>query len=256
MKISRHINHTGRRKIKQSEVQISLNEHQGDAPSFDASFTLDSSKLPGDAALYVEAYHKNTSQRFHFGTAGSPIPPENRTLDQLDLSGPILFRVKIVDNSDRIGRLVASAERLRPKEDEEEDSRASLMTFKSTDLGDLTWKMSFSPGSSKPVLCINSHIPEAKGQLMNNPVFQGLVLPAALRETLMFIFLNIAEEDPDEDSWHKPWLDFASFIAPEDKPESADPFELNDWVDGVVTEFSRRHELCDLLVTRMEDTGQ
>ena len=255
MKISRHINHTGRRKIKHSEVQITLNEHPNTPPTFDASFSLDSSKLPGDAALYIEAYHKNTSQRFHFGTAGSPIPPENRTLDQLDLSGPILFRVKVVDDSDKIGRLVASAERLRPKEDEEEESRASLMTFKSTDLGDLTWKMSFLP-DNKPVLCINSRIPEAKGQLMNNPVFQGLILPAALRETLMFIFLNIAEEDADEDSWHKPWMDFANFIAPEDKPDSADPFELNDWIDDVITEFSRRHELCEMLVTRMEDTGQ
>lgn len=255
MKTSRHINHTGRRKIKRSEVQITLNEHPQAPPSFDASFRLDTGKLPGDATLFVEAYHKNTSQRFHFGTAGSPIPPEDRTLDQLDLSGPILFRVKVVDNSERIGRLVASADRLRPEEDEEEESRASLMTFKSTDLGDLTWKMSFIP-DSKPVLCINNRIPEAKGQLMNNPLFQGLILPAALRETLLFIFLNIAEEDADEDSWHKAWIDFASFIAPEDKPETDDPFELNDWIDGVVTEFSRRHELCDLLVTRMEDTGQ
>jgi len=255
MKTSRHINHTGRHKIRRSEVQITLNEHPQAPPSFDASFKLDSSKLPGDAALYVEAYHKNTSQRFHFGTAGSPIPPDNRSLDQLDLSGPILFRIKVVDNSDRIGRLVASAERLRPEEDEEEDSRASLMTFKSTDLGDLTWKMSFIP-DSKPVLCINNRIPEAKEQLINNPVFQGLILPAALRETLMFIFLDIDEDDADEDSWHKPWLDFANFIAPEDKPDSADPFELNDWIDDVITEFSRQHDLCELLVTRMEDTGQ
>lgn len=255
MKISRHINHTGRRKIKHSDVQITLNEHRSKAPTFDANFNLESGKFPANAALYVEAYHKNTLQRFHFGTAGSPIPPENRTLDQIDLSGPILFRVKVVDNSEKIGRLVASAERLRPREDEEEESRASLMTFKSTDLGDLTWKMSFIP-DSKPVLCINSRIPEAKEQLMKNPVFQGLILPAALRETLMFIFLNIGGEDPDEDSWHKPWLDFASFIAPEDKPDTTDPFEQSEWIDGVVTEFSRRHELCEQLVTRMKDTGQ
>jgi len=255
MKTSRHINHTGRHKIKRTEVQISLTEHPHSPPSFDASFNLDSGKLPGDAALYVEAYHKNTSQRFNFGTARSPIPPENRVLDQIDLSGPILFRVKVVDNSEKVGRLVASAERLRPKEDEEDESRASLMTFKSTDLGNLTWKMSFIP-DSKPVLCINSRIPEAKGQLTNNPVFQGLILPSALRETLMFIFLNIAEEEAEEDSWHKPWLDFASFIAPEEKPDSEDPFELSEWIDGVVTEFSRRHDLCEALVTRMEDSGQ
>lgn len=254
MKTSRHINHTGRHRIRRNEVQITLNEHPNAPPSFEASFTLDTGKLPTDAALYVEAYHKNTLQRFHFGTAGSPIPPANRTLDQLDLSGPILFRVKVVDNSDKVGRLVASAERLRPANDDEEASRASLMTFKSADLGDLTWKMSFIP-DSKPVLCINNRIPEAKTQIMHNPLFQGLVLPAALRETLLFIFLEIAEEDPDEDSWHKPWIDFANFVAPEDKPETSDPFELNEWIDGVVTEFSRRHELCNLLITRMEDAG-
>ena len=255
MRISRHINHTGRTRIKRSEVQITLNEHKDSPPDFEVNFNLDTNKLPGDASVYVEAYHRNTSQRFDFGKVNSPVPPVNTLLNQLDLSGPVLFRVKVVDQSEKIGKLVGSAERLRPEDDSEEENRASLMTFKSTDLGQLTWKMEFLQ-DSKPVLCINSKIPEAKVRLMHNPVFQSLILPAALRETLVFIFFNIAEEEPDADSWHKPWMEFANSISPTEKPDSSDPYELHHWVDDVVDEFSRKHEMCDLLVTRMEDTGQ
>jgi hypothetical protein len=253
MQISSHINHTNRRKIKHTEVEIELIDQDEKPPAFNATFNLNLEKLPPAANLFVEAYHRNTSQRFDFGTAGAPLPPEDTTLTDIDLSGPTLFRVKIVDNSEKIGRLVASAERLTPKDDDAEEQRASLMIFKSVpEMGNLTWKISFNE-AHKPVLCINNRIPEAKHQLMNNPVFQSLVLPAAFREVLLYILWN-GEEEPEEGTWHSQWIDFANRLGQEECPiTEKDPDLLMGWVDDVVRAFSESHHFCDHLVKRMED---
>lgn len=221
------------------------------APDFTAEFELDDRGNCGDADLYVEAYHKQTSQRFTCGTAGAPIPPEDSTLDQIDLSGPILFRVKVVDNRESVGRLIASADGLRPEGEDAEDQRSSLLIFRSTPhIGQQTWKLSF--GGELPVLSINSRIPEAKAKLSHNPMFQGLVLPAAFREILMFIFWESGNEIED-DTWQSEWLEFAKTIFDFEAPDVDDASELLSWIDDVIAAFSSKHEICDRLVGRMKE---
>lgn len=253
MQISRHINHTGRRKIKHSEVEIAMIDQGEKPPSFQATFNLDLEQLPLEADLFVEAYHRNTSQRFNFGTAGAPLAPSDTTLTDIDLSGPTLFRVKVVDNSESIGRLIASAERLSPKDEDTEEQRASLLIFKSLpEMGNLTWKLSFNE-EHKPVLCINNRIPEAKHQLMHNPLFQSLVLPAAFREVLLYILWS-EDDEPTEDTWHSQWIEFSNKLAQEDCPiAEGDCDRLMGWIDDVVRAFSESHHLCDHLIKRMED---
>ena len=248
MQITRHINHTGRRQIKRSEVQIELLEDR-EVPEFRVNLKLDNSNLSPEADVYVEAYHRNTSQRFEFGTVAAPIPPDETKLDQIDISGPTLFRVKVVDNSEHIGRLIASAEGISPRAEEDEKNE-SLMIFRSApDMGNLTWKMAFE--DEKPVLCINSRIPEAKSQLLGNPFFQALILPAAFREVLLFVCIN--DELDEEEGWQADWLRFANKIAPEEQPDDEDPHIIVGWINEVVAEFSNRHHLCDHLISRMEE---
>lgn len=254
MQISRTINHTGRRNIKRSEVEIELADAGLGVPKFAANFRFEEKKpLPVDARLYIEAYHKNTSQRFDFGTAGAPASPESTALTEIDLSGPTLFRIKVVDEGGHVGRLIASAEGLQAKGDDSEEDRKSLMRVKTTDLGSQTWKLEFD-NNVMPALCLNNRIPSAKEQLFQNPYFQGLVLPAVMREVLMFVFWNI-ESEADEDSWQKAWLDFANHLAPVDPPDAdeADPVQLLDWVDATVAKFSEEWNLCDLLLRKMEE---
>ena len=81
--------------------------------------------------MFIEAYHRNTLQRFNFGTVSQPRPPENTVLDQLDLSGPVLFRVRVVDQSNNQGQLIASTSGLRAEGD---DDAAFLATGLHDDL--------------------------------------------------------------------------------------------------------------------------
>ena len=128
------INHTGRRKVMRDELQITLQEHEHTAPEFDVTFNLNKDRLPADATVYIEAYKNNTNQRFHYGTVAHIVKPANTRLDQLDLTAPTLFRIRIVDESGHHGRLVASADQIRPESDEEKKARSSLLPVRSKPL--------------------------------------------------------------------------------------------------------------------------
>lgn len=247
--MQRTINHTGRRKIEVKELQINMLEQSNGVPAFDVDFSLNRDKLPVDASIYIEAYQRNTLQRFRFGTVGEIQKPENRELDQLDLTSPALFRIRIVDETEHLGRLIASAERLKPEGDNDEDKRSSLLVVKSRDLGQQTWKIEFETGG-KPELCINRRIPNAIGQLKSNPLFQALILPGAFRQVLMFFLWN--DDDEDEGGVAEEWMTFAEHIAYE-RPGGKDPLQLTAWVDDVVARFSEAFELCDILVHKLED---
>jgi len=249
--MQRSINHTGRRKIEAKELQIQLLEQKSGAPEFDVHFSLNRARLPDEASVYIEAYQRNTLQRFDFGTVGEIRKPENRRLDQLDHSGAILFRIRIVDETEHLGRLVASADRLKPEGDDEEDQRSSLLVVRSRPLGQQTWKLEIDTGG-KPELVINSRIPDAIGQVKHNPQFQSLILPAAFRQVLMYFLWN-EDDDEDEGSIAGQWIAFAEQLAG-DRPQEKDPLQLAHWVDDVVERFSETFELCDILLHKMEES--
>jgi len=243
------INHTGRRKIVTKEVQFTLNEEADDSLTFDALFSLDKSKLPSDAKVYVEAYSTNTSQRFSFGTVANIQRPIDRRLDQIDLSSSILFRTHIIDESVHKGRLVASASEMRPQSEQDED-HASLLPVRQRNLGQQTWKIEFQT-DSKPQLVINSRIPNAIGQVKHNREFQSLILPSAFRQVLMFFLWNHDEENEFIDEW----IGFAEFIAGS-KPHGEDAIDLMIWVDDVIAGFSDRFGLCDRLINSLKEGEQ
>ena len=245
--MQRTINHTGRRKLARSEVSIKLIENPGEAPSFDADFSLNTKNLSPDAAIYVEAYSGNTLQRFEYGTVGAVAQPADRTLKKIDLTAKTQFRVRIVDESSHIGRLVASLQDLKAEGD---DDRASLMTLASRPLGQETWRVNILE-ADKPELVINSSIPNSMGQLKDNPLFQALILPAAFKQVLLFYVWDGQFEDETPQAQ---WLALGEHFAGE-KPHTEDPSELNAWVDLVIERFSEKFELCEMIKLKLEEAA-
>ena len=238
--MQRTLNYTQRRRIEQKQAQFSFADKSAEVPEFDVTFGIDSSHYPDDAALYVEAYHKETRQRFSFGKVSKIVPPQNRKLEQIDLSGAILFRVIIVDETGRHGLLLASGEGFRADAADDEESKSSIFAVVSRPLNQIPWKVDFDTGGP-PELCLNSSIPNAIEKMRTDAVFQSLILPAALKQVLTFYMWN---EDSDSEVSER-WLSFASLFS--DKPESNDPAELMDWIEDVVDGFTARFDLCDRL---------
>lgn len=242
--MQRTLNYTNRNRIEQKESLFSFTECDDGIPEFHVKFNLDTATYAEDADLYVEAHYKETRQRFYFGKINNITPPANRKLDELDLTGPTLFRVIIVDTSGHHGLLLASGDRFRGDTDnKDEENKSSLLTVKTSDnLGQTTWRVEFDTGGS-PELWLNNKIPSAIQKMRGDPVFQSLVLPAALRQILMYYLWN----EDEENEYHKRWMTFAETYA-EDKPEDDDPSALLDWINDIVTGFSLSFELCDRLV--------
>ena len=136
--MQRTFNYTGRSRITREEVTITLTDRQPLAPGFEAHFGF-LERFPDESRLYVEAYRAQTLQRFDYGTVGNPVPPVDRILDSVDLTGTILFRVRVVDEAGSIGQLLGAAEHIRPEGDDDDENRDSLMVLKSGNLESLPW---------------------------------------------------------------------------------------------------------------------
>ena len=249
MQIQRRFNYTERKRIQRSDVRIRLIEESDQPPRLTVELDLSRLQLPDDAAVFIEAYYKSSSQRFNCGTVGAFQLPEDTTLRDVDLGGQTLFRVKVVDRSVDGGRLLASAERIPPKDESEED-RDSLINVRTRDIGDQTWRVD-PVSDSKPELTLNNRIPNAIGKIKHNPLFQGLVLPGVIREVLTWILWN-NDEGVEDQSWQKQWLSFSEQMAGEKPKQDADPQEITEWINDVVRAFCSKHKLCERMVGHME----
>ncbi|MHC8597724.1 hypothetical protein ACYVVU_05460 [Arenicellales bacterium IMCC55707] len=249
--MQRTFNYTGRSRIAKEEVLITIDDRGDLPPVFDAEFKFQRN-FPDRCRLYVEAYHRETLQRFDFGTIANPVAPQNRVLDSVDLTGTTLFRVRVVDESGDIGRLIGAADSLRPEGDDDQN-RESLMVLKSRDLGSVPWQVELDAGGSKPALLVNNRIPDAINRAKNDPTFYALVMPAVLRQVLTDMALNEdAEEDLDADGTRQQWIQMAEGLN-STIPKSGDREEKLSWVEGVVQAFCQSNEIIDVLVKRIEE---
>lgn len=247
--MQRTFNYTGRKKIDSHEALFSFSGSE-EKPAFDVIFNFDEKLYPDDASLYVEAYYKETRQRYSFGKIAGVTPPKDRLLSQIDLSGATLFRVLIVDESGSHGMLLASGEGFRAdKVGNEDKERSSILTVASKPLGQLTWKVEFETGGI-PELLVNNSIPNAIEKIRSDPVFQSLILPAALRQVLMYYLWN--DCDDQEDEVYDRWMEFSENFV-DVKPDSKDPLTLMDWIDEVVLSFSAQFDMCDRLLHSIKE---
>lgn len=229
------LNFTGRRRIAQDHVKISLMSDNGQA-LFSARMTLESYGFPETAAVIVEAYRQLELSRFEFGTVTRPIPPPNCRLTEFGTIDGVRFRVKVVSNDDPHGRLLGVADRISATDEAlDRTRRIPLINVKGHDLGREVWKVVFS---DEPILLINYRMAN-KHALVRSPMFQSLVLPEVLRSILTRVLLiDQYRYFEDEDDWAARWLRFASsFPGAGDVPEDPDPELDAEWIDSAVSAF-------------------
>ncbi len=258
MNIQRRINHTGRKRIDKSRVEIFIEDESGDQ-RFRANVNFDGLDLPPDAPVYIEAYQRYALQRFDCGTVGNFTLPPNTALDKLDSDLPIQFRVKVVDTTGSRGRLIAAARGIRASNEQPDgEGRERLLPVVSRDLGEVPWQVNFSY-DSMPELALNNRIPACIDRICQDPIFQALVLPAAVRSILSWIYWrepNNDGEGENGENWVTRWLDFAKSISGEDPPKLQDPSDVEKWIEDVVSKFSQKHRLCKKLIEQIGGAGK
>ncbi len=242
------INFTGRKRIPQRHIELEV--FDGSPRRFDAAINLAGLDFPYDAPVFLEAMCAGSTviQRFQFGIAGEIVAPTNRRLDEIRGEN-VFFRLKVIDQSERFGRILGIAEKLRPNKAGEQTStgRRGILPIELVPLGQQLWQLHY--GDQDVCLQVNESVPGIKDRARWDKVFQGYVYPAVIREILARAISNNAADDEESDKWDVLWLRFGRNLHPE--RESAPRGPLFDdvhweWIDAVVDEFCNLHRLRDI----------
>jgi len=188
--------------------------------------------------------------RFDFGTVGALSTPPDTQLTDLDAGGRILFRIKVVDDSTGVGKILASINALRPVDEKMSDSeRRAILPVASDDLDEAVWKLDF-PTPERPLLVVNNRIPGLLDRIKVEPLLQGAVIPAAIRQILRAVL------DPDNGSldddldWVRDWKQWASNILERDATEDIDDSDdLERRLDEICDRFTSTCKFATKLET-------
>lgn len=243
----RRLNYTGRRRIPRSRVTVRLEPGGAEAPyCFHIDYELSGLGFADDARVYVEAYNVASFMRFAFGSVGERREPDSTLMGEVSARPLPRFRLKVVDERERVGLLLGVADRLVPlRPDEELHSEHWLLPVDFCDLGERAWRLDLS---DSPVLELNSRVDGIAEAARTGGAFLGLVYPEVVRCVLEHVLFRLGEDDPtgDGSEWTCQWLRFALSIpgvAPIPRGES----ERREWIDEVALAFCRSRQARERL---------
>lgn len=253
----KRVNFTGRRRIPRNRVNIILSD--GQPRSFDAEINLSEFKFPQDAVVYLEASCAGSTQvkRFDFGKVGDITQPTDRTLTDFDGEN-VFFTLKVVDRTERFGRILGIAEHIWPQRAGEQTvaDRRGILPVERVELGQQLWKLDFR--EREVFLLLNKSVPGLMEQVRSDPLFCAVVYPEVVRQILTRAIAENVEPDEEDDRWPILWLRFGKKLHPrkEDPPKPQDPEEDRDqWIEEVVDAFCNAHVLKDKYVNKIRANG-
>ena len=239
------INHTGRKRLTSEDVAIGLYNESTPLLFEVTRLSLDRHKLPGDALVRLEAYHRTIYARFGLGTVDELVLPGKQSIPQFSIPDGIRFRVKVTSVTEpRTGQLLAAGAGIAPAW--LDGGQESLLPVKPDDtLRQEVYRLSFDDGI---VLLINDKIEQWR-ETSRDPAFMALVYPAVLRMILSRILLDPEQSDDDNaEDWPEQWIEFTTSHLSMDYPpqlENEGIESVSQWIDRAVTSFCSKNRSYD-----------
>jgi hypothetical protein len=95
---------------------------------------------------------------------------------------------------------------------------------------------------------VNRNIPDAKAKIRSDPFFQAMILPAALRQIMLMLWIEQADDEEEDDGhWTTSWIRYAQQISGREKPDWSQETEVADWIDDVCQAFSNQFGILNKL---------
>lgn len=229
----KRFNYTGRMRILQTDIHVSLYHHENEIPKFSIVVDLESYGLPTESLVVIEAYQSTRWMRFIVGKVGLINNDTNLELSDFDDIENLRFRIKIIDEA--TGKLLALANGVHPITEGEDfnENQTSILPVRSTDLTNygVCWKLEYN--TEDVSLLIEKGL-GGKEQVVRSSIFKSLILPSAMREILNYLLHDDWDEELDDMSdWKSKWLQFVKQLGGS-LPEKAHEFDNNEWVDEAV----------------------
>lgn len=242
----RKFNYTGRKKINKSNISISLSKN-GRYKQFDIEIDLDYLNLPGNASVYVEPYYHFSFMRFYFGTVENFAIPDETLIKEIPFSDIIYFRIKVVDENDNKGQLLAFADKITPilPEDGEVKQKSLLPVNFSVPLKYQTHRIIFTDDT--PILEISKNIDNPK-DILKSKEFISLVFPSLVKEIATKLASEYFEYIDTDDHWTSDWYKYFTKVLKADQipmDENNDE-ETIEWVNSIVDKFCQKNRIINL----------
>ena len=174
----RKFNYTGRKKISRDSVQITIYQNNG---TKNFSIIIDSLEdvFPDSSEVYLEAYFKTLTKRFHLGKIGDLNEPTDSSLEEFRYNDVIFFRVKIVDERYTIGRIIGLADKIRPTNQKKipKNKISILYVNYVSNLGQRLFSMDFDE-EDLPILNVNKKLKNCS-ELIRSDIFISTIYPSA-----------------------------------------------------------------------------
>jgi hypothetical protein len=242
----RRMNFTSRKRLTREHANVVI--HPAPDPTGPATFDVELDLTPlrpaADAArIFVEAYHQTTRMRFDFGTVAAPVkpPPPQRRLHEFPDWRDVRFRVKVTDVDGTHGRIVAWADRIKPKGPEDQDE-PDLVRFRDADLDGLLWDIEFDDDG--PVVLVERKAGGAQ-RIGRDDAFIAAVYPEVLRRSLDEALLVQQAVHDDPQHWLKEWHDgyLKAKLGLRKPPPPDQEAARREWIREAVGAFSRRFQI-------------
>jgi hypothetical protein len=194
--------------------------------------------------IFVEAYHQTTRMRFDFGTVAAPVfpPPLDRRLHDFDDWRFVRFRVKVTDVTDSPGRIIAWADRIRPKGPDDQD-QSDLVRFKDEDLYGRLWDLDFD--DEGPIVLIDRATGGSQ-KIGRDDRFIAAAYPEILRRVLHKALIEDQATHDDSTHWFNEWYEgfLKAKLRLAEPGTDNDPASLRAWIDNAVEVFSRHFQIA------------
>jgi hypothetical protein len=242
----RKFNYTGRKKIPRARVRVDLLRDADGQRCFDIALALDEMALPANAHIYVEAYHRTAYQRFDCGTVADLRIPQDRRLLRFSETQRPLFRVKVVDRSSGVGRILAAVDKVRTQSvDDLPADGQSLLFVEYDDLGNAIWRLDLD--GDWPVLRLNRNADDIGLMASSDKRFLPLVYPEVFRQILVRVLLIDEHSDPCcDDDWPSLWLQLACSLPGMGRPPDQGRMDQMAWIHKAVASFSGNYKMLEM----------
>jgi hypothetical protein len=245
---TKRINFTSRKRLTRDHANVVIHPAADPAApaTFDAQLDLEFLRPDADSArVFVEAYHQTTRMRFDFGTvaAVTALPPVDRRLLDFPDWKDVRFRVKVTDIAKSPGRILAWANRIKPKGPDDQD-QPDLVRFKDADLYGLLWDIDFD--DEGPVVKIERSMGGAQ-KIGRDDRFIAAVYPEILRRTLEQALLVEKRTRDDTESWYELWFDgfLKAKLSLNTEPPPDNERGRREWITDAVGRFAQKFQTVE-----------
>jgi hypothetical protein len=252
----KRINSLGRKRISSSQVAIAVRD--GDPRRFSATIDLPENDWPGDAIVVMEAMCAGSSnvKRIDCGTVNRLDVPQDTLLDGITGKN-VFFSLKVIDRSERIGRILGVADNLRPIQTgkQTEAGRRGILPVEAVSLGQRLWRLEFR--EHDVFLLVNQDVPGLSERMRSDPMIYSLVYPEVIRRVMSKAIDENVDLDDDDDRWQTLWLKFGRNLHParENPPSAHEDEDAEEWIDQVVDGFCQMHGLRDRFASALKGSG-